>query len=233
MNILAIGAHPDDVEFLCAGTLARYAQRGDHVSIMVATNGNVGSPTLNQEEIATTRYQEALASAEILEAPLIWLGIDDEFLFNTRETRLQFIEGIRKANPDVIFGHAPSDYHPDHRTAGQMTIDCRIPVTVRLIETASAYLPRVPHVFLMDTIGGLDFVPEAFVDITDTFATKAAMLSQHQSQATWLRHLYGMDYVEFMESLCRQRGQALGVRYAEAFRSVATYPITGGSYLLP
>lgn len=234
MKILAIGAHPDDVEFLCAGTLAKYAQHGDEISIMVATNGNVGSPTLSPKEIASIRHEEAQASADILGAKLIWIGIDDEFLFSTRETRMQFIEGIRQAAPDVMFVHSPTDYHPDHRASGQIAIDCRIPVTVPLIETLHTHMSQVPDVYMMDTVGGLSFDPDCFVDVSDTFIVKSEMLSRHKSQAEWLRHIYGMEYVEFMSQLSQQRGQSLGVAHAEAFRRVLTYPLRhGGTIELP
>ncbi len=228
MKILAIGAHPDDVEFLCAGTLAKYARHGDEISIMVATNGNVGSPTLSREEIASIRHEEAQASADILGAKLIWIGIDDEFVFSTRETRMQFIEGIRQADPDVMFVHSPTDYHPDHRAAGQIAIDCRIPVTVPLIETLHTHMSQVPDVYMMDTVGGLSFEPERFVDVSDTFTIKSEMLSRHKSQAEWLKHIYGMEYVEFMSKLSQQRGQSIGVAHAEAFRRVLMYPVRNG-----
>src|SRR5690625_1599587 len=103
MHILAIGAHPDDVELQCGGTLAKYAQRGDHVTIAIATNGNVGSPTLSKDEIAAVRKAEAKRSAEVIGADLIWMDFPDEWLFNDPTTRLRFIDAIREARADVIF----------------------------------------------------------------------------------------------------------------------------------
>ncbi|WP_409345434.1 PIG-L deacetylase family protein [Paenibacillus sp. MBLB4367] len=233
MRVLAIGAHPDDIEILCGGTLAKYAARGDQVTIMIATNGNVGSPTLSKEEIAAIRRKEAENAAAVIGADLIWLGIDDEFLFHDRETRMMFINAIRQAAPDVMFVHGANDYHPDHRICGEIASDCRIPVTVRLIETEYPHLNKVPHVFIMDNIGSIGFEPEAYVDITDTFETKCRMLRCHESQDTWLQHLYGMDYVEHMSKSSAMRGMAIGVKYAEAFRSLPMYPVSGGPHLLP
>ncbi len=233
MRVLAVGAHPDDVEILCGGTLAKYAARGDKVTIMVATNGNVGSPTHTKEEIAAIRRTEAEKSAAIIGADLIWLGYDDEFLFHDRETRMAFINAIRQANPDVMFVHGASDYHPDHRISGEIASDCRIPVTVRLIETEYPHMDKVPHVFIMDNIGAISFEPEVYVDITDTFETKCKMLRCHESQDAWLQHLYGMEYVEFMAKASSLRGMAIGVKYAEAFRSLPMYPVSGGPHLLP
>lgn len=233
MRVLAVGAHPDDVEILCGGTLAKCAARGDHVVIMIATNGNVGSATLSKGEITLIRKREAERSASLLGAELIWMGYDDEFLFHDRETRIAFINAIRKANPDMMFVHGLNDYHPDHRISGEIAMDCRIPVTVPLIETEYPPMSKIPHVFMMDNIGAIGFEPEAYVDITDTFELKCRMLKCHESQDAWLQHIYGMDYIEFMSKAAVLRGMATGVKYAEAFRSLQMYPISGGAHLLP
>src|SRR5262245_51661138 len=107
MRVLAVGAHPDDIEFLCAGTLAKYAQRGDKVTMAISTNGEVGSSTLSNDEIAKVREQEARASAAIIGAELVWLGYRDEFLYDNEETRLRYIDLVRECRPDVIITHDP------------------------------------------------------------------------------------------------------------------------------
>ncbi|MFD0959159.1 PIG-L deacetylase family protein [Paenibacillus chungangensis] len=233
MRVAAIGAHPDDVEALCGGTLAKCAARGDEVTIIIATNGNVGSPVLSKEEIAAIRHEEAKAAADLIGAKLIWLGFDDEFLFHDRPTRLAFINAIRQASPDFMFVHGPNDYHPDHRICGEIAIDCRIPVTVPLIETEYPAMQNIPHVFIMDNLGSIGFEPEIYVDITDTIDKRGQMLKCHASQDDWLRHMYGMDYIEFLARPAAMRGMAIGVPYAEAFRSLPMYPVTGGPHLLP
>lgn len=235
MRVLAIGAHPDDLELLCGGTLAKYAKRGDEVFMAVATNGNVGSPTLGKEEIAAVRYEEAKRAAAVIGAHLIWMNFPDEFLFNDRDTRIAFIDAIRQARPDVMFVHGTNDYHPDHRTAGQVAVDARIPATVRLVETAYPYCDRIPHLFVMDNVAGIDFEPEAYVDITDTIETKREMLLKHKSQDTWLKSLYGSDQgiLHNMEIWSARRGAEIQTKFAEAFRSIRTYPLTGDNHLLP
>jgi len=234
MRVLAIGAHPDDAEILCGGTLAKCAARGDQVTIMVATNGNVGSPTCSKEEIAAVRRKEQEHAAAIIGADVIWMDYDDEFLIHDRETRLAFINAIRKANPDIMFVHGANDYLPDHRISGEIAVDCRIPATVRLIQTEYPAMDHIPHVFIMDNVGGIGFEPEVYVDISDTFEIKSRMLKCHASQDEWLRHLYdGMDYVAFMSKLASMRGMAIGAKYAEAFRSLPMYPVSGRPHLLP
>jgi len=233
MRVLAIGAHPDDVEILCGGTIAKYALRGDDVTIMIATNGNVGSSSLTKDEIAEVRRKEAEASAAIIGAELIWMGYDDEFLFHDRATRTAFINAIRRAAPDVMFVHGANDYHPDHRICGEIAADCRIPVTVPLIVTEYPALPRIPHVFIMDNLGGIGFEPEHYVDITDVYDIKCRMIRSHESQDEWLQYQYGMDYVSFVSKSSAVRGMAIGVQHAEAFRSLPMYPVVGGPSLLP
>ena len=102
MNILFVGAHPDDIETFCGGTAALYAEQGHKVFFCVATNGNVGSSTLLKDKIAAVRHQEAKNAAGIIRAELIWLGFDDEFLIDSLETRHAFIEAFRLARPDVF-----------------------------------------------------------------------------------------------------------------------------------
>jgi len=233
MNILAIGAHPDDIEFLCAGTLALYAAQGHRVFMAVATNGNVGSPTLSRDEIATVRLAEQTSSCALIGAELIWMNFDDEWLFDDRPTRTVFLDAIRQAAPDVLFVHAPTDYHPDHRIAGRIAEDCRIPAAVRLVETLRPCAPKIPHVFHMDTIGGVDFEPEAYVDISDVIDTKRRMLACHVSQDAWLQAIYDTPAVAMMERSSSQRGVVAGCKFAEGFREVKTYPRTGSQRLLP
>ena len=224
MSVLAIGAHPDDVEVLCAGTLAHYAVAGNEIWIAIATNGNVGSPTHSAEEIAAIRHAEALASCEVIGARLIWMDFDDEWLFNDRPTRARFIDAIRQARPEVVFVHNPADYHPDHRTAGEVAIDARIPSAIRLVQTTMPACAEIPAVFVMDTLGAIGFEPEFYVDITGTLETKKSMLSRHVSQDAWLQDLYGMSYLDFVTEQASKRGAEAGVRYAEAFREIKTYP---------
>lgn len=234
MNILAIGAHPDDIEVLCAGTLALYAEQGHNIFIAVSTNGNVGSPTHSSVEIAAIRHAEQKASCAILGAELIWMDFDDEWLFNDRPTRTVFIDAIRQADPDVVFIHSPTDYHPDHRVAGQVAEDARIPSSVRLVETSLPAIGKVPHMFYMDTVGGVDFEPEYYVDVSSVIEIKRRMLLCHESQDAWIRAVFDdASILDLMEKIGAQRGTTMNCKFAEGFREVRTYPRTGGYALLP
>lgn len=233
MNILAIGAHPDDIEILCGGTLALYAEQGHRIFMAVATDGSVGTPDLSKAEIAAVRQKEAAASAKVLSAELIWMGFEDEWLFNDRPTRIAFLDVIRQADPDVMFIHSANDYIADHRNAGQIALDCRIPASVRLVETSLPACRKIPHVFFMDNVAGIEFAPEHYVDISSVLATKQQMVSCHASQEIWMQKAYGESLTGNMMRTARQRGLAINAEAAEAFRSLKTYPVTQGHDLLP
>lgn len=235
MNILAIGAHPDDIEMQCAGTLALYAQAGHKVFMAIATSGNVGSPTHTRDEIGAIRKQEQINSCAMIGAELIWMGFDDEWLMYDRETRYRFVDAIREADPDIMFIHGPGDYHPDHRISGQVAEDARIPASVRLVETDLPYITKVPHMFYMDNPTGIGFEPEAYVDISSVMKLKQGMLRAHVSQDAWIRAVYGDDVsiTDMMDKNAASRGQQMNVAFAEGFREVKTYPRTGNFGLLP
>jgi LmbE family N-acetylglucosaminyl deacetylase len=233
MNILAVGAHPDDLELQCAGTLAKYAARGDQVFMAISTNGEVGSSTLTKEEIARVRHEEARRAAAVIGAELIWLGYPDEFLYDNDQTRLRYIDLVRQTRPDLVITHDPLyDYHPDHTTTGQLLWNIRVMTTVPNIKTEHPPCLKVPDLYFMDTIAGINFHPEEYVDISEVIEIKREMLAAHESQGSWLRDQYEMNYVDFMNVCAAFRGLQAGVRYAECFRRSVTFP-SSSKRLLP
>lgn len=233
LSVLAIGAHPDDVEILCGGTMALYVEAGAKVTFAIATNGEVGGPDPDPALIAERRRHEAEQATSRLGANLIWMGFPDEMLFNDRPTREAFIDAYREARPDVVFVHSTDDYHPDHRVAGQVAIDARIPAAVPHVRTSRPALGRIPHLFVMDTLGGTGFDPQFLVDISTTQAVKEDLLRLHASQVEWMRIAYGDDYIADANRQATIRAVGTNWQFVEAFRSVETYPITGGPDMLP
>ena len=217
MNILAVGAHPDDIEFQCAGTLAKYVQRGDKVFVAVSTDGAAGTSRGTKEETARTREQEVRRSAAILGAEVIWLGYPDEFLYEDETVRLRYIELVRQTRPDVIITHSPADYHTDHNETSRLVFDTSFLATVPLVVTERPVHDKVTPIYYMDTVAGLGFVPTEFVDITEVMETKEAMLRAHESQLSWIKDHDDGDIVEQMKTVSAFRGQQCGVRYAEGF----------------
>ncbi len=233
MRVLAVGAHPDDLEILCAGTLAKYASRGDSVIMAVATNGDLGSTKLSRQETAALREKEARAAAELIGAELVWMGYPDAFLFSCEDTRRDFIDLLRRSQPDLILTHDPNDYHADHRTVAQLLMDVRMLAAVPKIETAHPPAAGVPEIFFMDTIAGVGFQPEVYVDVSATFATKQQMLARHESQALWLKEQYAISFQELIELSACYRGLQSGCRYAEGFRHWRVWPGRSAAGLLP
>jgi LmbE family N-acetylglucosaminyl deacetylase len=225
MRVLAVGAHPDDLDILCAGTLARYKERGDEVVMAISTNGEAGTTGTSIEETVRTREQEARASAAVIGAELIWLNYRDEFLYENEQVRLRYIDLIRQARPDVIITHDPqNDYHPDHLTTGLLLWNTRVMAAAVTIKTEHPAWPTIPDLYFMDTLGGINFEPQEYVDISSTIELKRKMLSQHQSQIEFMKARYDMTLVEFMEICSAFRGIQASVRYAECFRRSKTFP---------
>jgi len=233
MRILAVGAHPDDLEILCAGTLARYAQEGHQLVMCVATDGTAGHMVIKPPELARIREREARAAAELIDAEFIWLGFPDELIFNDRETRLTFVDAIRQAKPDVIITHAPDDYHPDHRMVSSLVFDTSFIASLPNIETNQPAHSIVPPLYYMDTLAGKGFHPTEYVDIGSTIDIKRQMLACHQSQLKWLKDHDNIDVIEFMEVVARTRGFQCNVLYAEGFRQADVWPRTPPGRLLP
>ena len=237
MRVLAFGAHPDDIEFRIAGTLAKYAARGDEVYMCVATDGQIGSYGMTREEIAAMRHKEAQASADVIGAHLIWLGFEDEMLFDDRPTRMAFIDAVREARPDVIFAPpAYKDYNQDHDICGYLAFEARVLATVKLMETAHPVIDHLPPLFTCTALGGLanKTYPQYFVDITDTFETKKKMFNCHASQAgAWSKDAFGVSYLEMLEAENKFYAAACGtpgVQYVEAFSLVTEWPAIAGAH---
>jgi len=224
MNVLAIGAHPDDVEAYCAGTLARCANRGDKIYIATSTNGNIGSASLSPPEIAAIRKEEARKSAALIGAEYICLDYDDEMFFESKQVRLAFINLVRYCKADLILTHNPEDYNPDHELTSKIVNDIAVMIPIGNIKTEHAPYDRIPMIYYWETVNGLNFIPTDYVDITETYDVKVRMFSQHASQVKWMKDNYKDSFKEtdsdFFESILvqsRYRGLQCGVKYAESF----------------
>jgi LmbE family N-acetylglucosaminyl deacetylase len=217
-RVLAIGAHPDDLEILCGGTLAKYARLGARVSLAIATDGSAGHQRISPAELARLRRSEAEQAAGLISAELFWLGFNDELLFEDIATRLAFVDLLRAAQPELLLTHAPDDYHPDHRVVSRLVFDSSFVAGLPNIQTEHPPLAQLPPLLYFDTLSGANFIPGEYVDITADYPTKRAMLACHASQLQWLKDHDDIDALDFIEVLGRARGLQCGVRYAEGFR---------------
>ena len=223
MNILAIGAHPDDIEESCGGTLAKYAKQGHKVFTATTTNGNIGSATLPMEEIAKIRKEEARRAAALIGAEYICLDYDDEMYFEDRAARIAMIDLIRYCKADVILTHNPRDYNPDHELTSKIVNDVAVMIPIAKIETRSKPVDTIPTLVYFEPVHGIDFVPTEYVDITEEIEIKRAMCAEHKSQVAWMQDNYkdaigDKDFFDEVMTVAKYRGMQCGVEYAEGFR---------------
>ncbi len=225
MNILAVGAHPDDLEILCAGTLARYAEQGHRIFMGVFTSGNMGDLQVPPAKLAATRKAEAEASAAILKAQLLWTGVTDELVFPNEEQRRLMIDLLRQADPDVILTHSPNDYHPDHRYVSQLVFDSYFQKGLPHLPGQQQPACRFGQamIYYMDNLGGIEFLPTEYVDTSSTIETKCRMLACHESQVKTMAELAHTDILEMVRIQGRFRGFAAGCAFAEGFRKLEGY----------
>ena len=224
MRVLAVGAHPDDLEILCGGTLARFVQEGHEVVMCHATRGDRGSFVHSSKEIARIRGAEARRAAEVCGAEYATLGFSDcEVNAADHSQQRAVVDLVRDARPDLILTHSQGDYMGDHNEIARLVFECSFYATLPLYKTDKPHHSAVTPIYHIETIMGLGFQPTEFVDITATIETKVAMLEAHESQLTWLRDHDGVDIVEQMRTTSRFRGQQCGVAYAEGFVPCLTW----------
>jgi N-acetylglucosamine malate deacetylase 1 len=227
-NILAFMAHPDDAEFLCAGTLARLKNKGFAVHIATMTAGDGGSATLSNDEIARIRFNEAEDAAKILDAKYFCAFSSDFFVSFEKNTIQKAIEIIRTVNPSLVITHSPQDYMTDHEQTSMIVraacFAATAPNAKTEIENPAAVIEAIPHLYYADAIEGKNIFgeliqPNFYVDISEVIETKSAMLARHTSQRDWLLQQHGMDhYIESMKHWSAHRGAEFGVNFAEGFR---------------
>ena len=240
--MLAIHAHPDDIEFQCAGTLARLARAGASIQLTTMTAGDCGSAELGSEEIAETRRGEAGRSAELLGAEYSCLEFRDLSIVVDNDSRRRVTEHLRQVRPDLVLTAPPVDYMSDHEATSRLVRDAcfnaPIPNYSTRADPAAEPLGRIPHLYYVDPIEAVDYdgnpvPPGTLVDVTETFDLKLKMLACHESQRSWLLKQHGID--EYLDS-CRRwsaaRGTILGVEYAESFRQHKGHPYPGDDRML-
>lgn len=218
-RILAVMAHPDDAELLCAGTLARARADGAPVGLCSLCDGDkgVGRGDRAAGELTAIRRQEVAAAAACLGAEVFFGGTADGELADTPAHRRVLVSVIRRFRPTLVIAHTPNDYHADHRAASALAEAASWFCASAGHVTDEPPLDRPPAIWWTDTVEMLGFEPGFFVDVTEELATKRAMLACHRSQ---LARGEDSDF-EPLESLmlrqAAQRGAQSGVAAAEAF----------------
>ncbi len=233
-TILAIHAHPDDIEFLAAGTLAGLSRRGERVILASMTAGDCGAIAQDPEEISQIRVREAASAAELVGARYYCLGFKDMAIFSDDASRRRITEFLRAIRPTIVITSSPEDYMADHETTAILVRDACFAAALPNYETRhpspATPLPEIPALYFMDPLGGVDrnerpVIPDFIVDIEESFDLKIAMLMEHKSQKEWLRVRHGIEnYVSIMQKWTRERGALAGIRIGEGFRQYRGHP---------
>jgi N-acetylglucosamine malate deacetylase 1 len=234
MRVLAVGAHPDDLEMLCGGTLARYVREGHQVTMCHAALGDRGSFVHTSEEITRIRLAEAKEAASVIGAEHRTLGISDgEVNAADPVQRDLVLDLIRTTRPHVILTHWPRDYMADHNEVSKLLLDASHIATLPLKKTGHPAHDLVPAVYYIDTLAGVGFTPAEYVDISADIDTKLAALGCHTSQLDWLGDHDGVDIIEQTRVCSQYRGYQSGASYAEGFTACLTWLRARTTRLLP
>jgi LmbE family N-acetylglucosaminyl deacetylase len=232
MRVLAVMAHPDDIEFTCAGTLVLLRRAGWDVHLATMTAGDLGSATLSRAAIARIRKKEAAASAKLLDAEYTCLGFQDLTLVYNETTKRRVSALLRLVRPDLVIVPSPVDYMADHEETPRIVREAAFASTVPNWKASlGGKSPRpcatLPALLYADPIDNVDHfgrrvAAPLVVDITGSMDLKEEMLSRHDSQRSWLRRQHGEDeYLLWMRRVGADRARDFGnrgVRYAEGFR---------------
>lgn len=231
-TILAVAAHPDDVEISFSGTLKLMADKGYKIAVATVTAGQLGSYEHDVHTIAELRQEEARQAAEVLNAEYYCLEHMDGFVVDSMDARLQMVELIRSVQPGIIITHLSSDYHSDHRMTSIITEAAAMVSTLPNVPSADEPLPITPLLYYSAPFGGKTLLgeplltPHFYVDITTAIDTKMEMLKFHQTQIDLMRGMHKInDFFGEMKRFSELLGKDVNVPYAEAY-----YQHLGGGY---
>ena len=204
MNVLAVGAHFDDVELGCGGTIARHTKNGDKVWIFVTTNSgysNYARRILRKKKVA---LEEGKTAAKILGATLIFGNHDTHYVEYNDDLMLPMVKIVEENQIDIMYTHWVHDVHRDHFIVGRASLSAgrRVP---RMLMYRSNYY---------DTYEA--FAGNFYVDISETFEVKVKAIQAHRSEVSRV----GDKWIQFFHNQNQNDGQKIGVEYAEVFEIV-------------
>ena len=212
MKILALGAHPDDIEIFMYGLVSTYKKEGKQVFTMIATDGSKGGSSQDYL-LSKKREKEAIAGLKKISKPT-FLNIPDGELGEDPEHIRVIKENILKIMPDIIITHSENDYHADHKSLSLITK-----------KAVSHYIP----ILYCDTMMGINFNPNYYVDITEFYEAKKAAVLMHKSQ----KPQRFLDLFKLMNSYRAAQCNAPKGKYAEAYSFVSSFPFSDIREILP
>ncbi|MFQ6049610.1 MAG: PIG-L deacetylase family protein [Candidatus Paceibacterales bacterium] len=225
-KILAISAHPDDLDFACAGTTAKLVKEGNEVFYLIVSDGSKGTRKVkfSQNKLTKIRKKEQKKAAKVLGVKKVFfLGLMNGEIENTKSLRKELVKIIRRMKPDIIFSFDPGNlsfdniyrFHRDHRQVAEAVFDAIYPAVHN-----SAFFPellkkgykpyRIKEIWFFATAN-----PNKFVDITKTIEKKIEALSCHQSQIFDIKEI-----AKRIKNWAKKAGRKRKYKYAELFRVV-------------
>ncbi|MCB9091217.1 MAG: PIG-L family deacetylase [Halobacteriovoraceae bacterium] len=216
MKVLAIGAHPDDIEIGCGGTLLKLVETGADVEIVIATNGESGDNKISKQELASLRQAEAGEAATIMGVRQVhFLDLEDGLSGYERSDKIKLINLIRKIKPQIVFVHSREDIFPDHKVVHEMTMSALKAAAGPWYQECIGDPHDVENIYGYEVWNPINN-PQCFEDISKFYEKKIVALSKHQSQVT------SINYCEAVKGLASYRGVMSFGKYAEAFEVIKT-----------
>lgn len=224
LDVLAIGAHPDDVELGCSGTLINEVKRGKKVGIIDLTQGELGT-----RGTIETRYQEAADAAKVMGVHVREnLKMRDGFFVNDEAHQLKLISAIRKYRPEIVIGNILDDRHPDHGKAGNLIYDSCFLSGLRQVKTTDEqgreqekWRPKYLFHYIQDRF----YEPDLIVDISDVWEQRMASIKAYRTQfhdpnsTEPQTYLSNPEFLDAITGRARLLGKRIGVQFAEGFIS--------------
>lgn len=232
LHILAIGAHPDDVELGAAGTIIKHALKGQHVGVIDLTEGELGS-----RGTVDSRYAEAAAAGKIMQLAVRHnLQMADGFFQNDKENQLKLIQYIRKYQPEFVIGNAPQDRHPDHGKGYALVRDACFLSGLRKIETFDEFgKPQEPWrpKKVLHYIQDRHLEPNVFIDISETIDLKMEAIQCYGTQffATAnddepITYIAQPTFLDSITAKAKSLGHRIGATHAEGFIMDGSYGLS-------
>jgi LmbE family N-acetylglucosaminyl deacetylase len=222
----AVAAHPDDIEFMMAGTLILLGRAGYELHYMTVANGSCGSERLDAGAIASIRRQEAMAAASLVGATYHESLVDDLEILYELGTLRRLAAVMREVGPQILLTHWPDEYMEDHSNTSRLACTAAFARGMPNFRTDPARpgIDGPVTVYHAMPYGLRDPLrrnvrPEMWVDVGDVIGEKRRMLAMHESQKAWLDASQGIDaYLDQMDEMCAQMGQLSGqYGYAEGW----------------
>lgn len=212
MKVLAVGAHPDDIEIGCGGTLSKLSKEGAIIDIIVVTNGESGSQKLTKSELSEIRKKEAIDSAKILGAKQVhFMELEDGLTQFNRQDKIKMMNLMRNIRPEVLFVHARQDRFPDHEIIHKLTMNSVIGASGPWYQESEGEAHQIKRIYGYEVWNPLNEW-QYVQDISDHIENKIQALSMHSSQ------LEDINYLEAVKGLASYRGILCSSGgYAEVF----------------